>query len=144
MKILHVIASLSAETGGPAKTILEMAAIVAGRGHDVSIFTTDQHGEMVSLDRAQQAGVEVKVPPVKAPRMWARSPALTDGRIVLFLVRLNFKKGLDILIPAFVRAAETDDSLRLAWSGPMAAKNIKRVIGCGNMGSMVEQFLSAC
>ena len=76
MKILHVIASLSVETGGPAKAILEMSAIVAGRGHSVSIFTTDQRGEMVSLETARHAGVEVKVFPVKTPEMLAYSPAL--------------------------------------------------------------------
>jgi glycosyltransferase involved in cell wall biosynthesis len=42
MNILHVIASLAAESGGPAKACLEMARASAGRGHAVTIFATDR------------------------------------------------------------------------------------------------------
>ena len=41
MNILHVIASLAQETGGPAKAVLEMAEAVAGRGHTLTVFSTD-------------------------------------------------------------------------------------------------------
>ena len=41
MKILHAVATLSPETGGPAKACLEMAQAVARRGHELAIFTTD-------------------------------------------------------------------------------------------------------
>ena len=41
MRILHVIANLAAETGGPAKACLDMARAMARRGHDVAIYATD-------------------------------------------------------------------------------------------------------
>lgn len=41
MRILHVIATLDAATGGPAKACVEMAGAVANLGHQVDIFTTD-------------------------------------------------------------------------------------------------------
>jgi glycosyltransferase involved in cell wall biosynthesis len=242
MNILHVIASLAQETGGPAKAVLEMAEAVAGRGHTLTVFTTDFGGVPDTLDRLREAGVTVRVFPVEAPRIWKRSPQLAaaladaipdmdavhihslylyhdwvagglcrrygvpyivrphgsldpflykrhrfrksvmdvwfqnrmlreaaavhftteeehqlarpyisgapgavvanginfadyaevppegllrhrypqlaDSRIVLFLSRLNFKKGLDVLIPAFSEAAKDADDLRLVLAGP--------------------------
>lgn len=41
MRILHVIATLDAASGGPAKACVEMAGAVARLGHQVDIFTTD-------------------------------------------------------------------------------------------------------
>ncbi len=41
MRVLHVIATLDAASGGPAKACVEMAAAVARLGHKVDIFTTD-------------------------------------------------------------------------------------------------------
>ncbi|MEY4681522.1 MAG: hypothetical protein RLZZ276_3171 [Pseudomonadota bacterium] len=49
----------------------------------------------------------------------ARLPAEARGRrIVLFLSRLNFKKGLDLLVPAFARVASRIDDLHLVVAGP--------------------------
>jgi glycosyltransferase involved in cell wall biosynthesis len=242
LNILHVIASLAQETGGPAKAVLEMAEAVAKRGHRVTVFSTDFGGVPDGLDRLEAAGVDVRIFPVQAPRLWKRSPQmaaalghvipemdavhihslylyhdwvagslcrrhgvpyivrphgsldpflyrrhrlrksvmdmwfqsgmlrdaaavhftteeecrlagpyifgapgrvvangvnfadyaeappkgsfradypiLADGRIVLFLGRLNFKKGLDVLIPAFAQAAREADDLRLVLAGP--------------------------
>ncbi len=42
IRILHVIASIAARTGGPAKAAVDMADAVAALGHDVAIYTTDR------------------------------------------------------------------------------------------------------
>lgn len=44
-------------------------------------------------------------------------PEIGQRRIVLFLGRLNFKKGLDLLIPGFARVADRHD-LHLVLAGP--------------------------
>jgi len=77
MRILHLIATLGAESGGPAVACFKMAEAVIKRGHSVDIFTTDwrpprgqtdlggvlQHGNVVTF-------------PVEFPRFWKRSPAM--------------------------------------------------------------------
>jgi glycosyltransferase involved in cell wall biosynthesis len=45
-------------------------------------------------------------------------PEIGGRRIVLFLGRLNFKKGLDLLIPAFAQAAAKHNDLHLVVAGP--------------------------
>jgi len=76
MKIIHVIGSLAAETGGPAKAVVEMAASVARRGHDVEIYATDFGDQPVALTSAEAAGVDVQIFPVQMPRFWKRSRPL--------------------------------------------------------------------
>lgn len=246
IRILHVIASIAARTGGPAKAALDMAAAVAARGHEVAIYTTDR--ELSEDERRRYAGtsridgVSLHVFPQQAPAVfgtsWPLARALASAipkadvvhlhslylfhdwaaarlcrragvpylvrphgtldpyiwrrhrarkavleflfqnrvlrdaaaihytaddemrlaepyaqgakgvvvpngldlsqyaelpprggfraqhreignrRIVLFLSRLNFKKGLDVLIPAFARAARRYDDLHLVLAGP--------------------------
>lgn len=41
MKILHVISTLSARYGGPSSVLRSLAKVQAGRGHDVTICTTN-------------------------------------------------------------------------------------------------------
>lgn len=53
-----------------------------------------------------------------AGRFRARVPSIGGRRIVLFLSRLNFKKGLDLLVPAFARVAKGRDDLHLVIAGP--------------------------
>ena len=48
----------------------------------------------------------------------ATYPELADRRIVLHLGRLNFKKGLDILVDAFHRVAQTHHDVHLVLAGP--------------------------
>ena len=51
-------------------------------------------------------------------RFLAAHPSLRDRRIILFLSRIHEKKGCDLLIRAFARAALTDPALRLVVAGP--------------------------
>ncbi len=51
-------------------------------------------------------------------RFRARHPELAGRRIVLFLGRLNFKKGLDLLVPAFAKALTAQPDLHLVVAGP--------------------------
>ncbi len=45
-------------------------------------------------------------------------PEIGGRRIVLFLGRLNFKKGLDLLVPAFAAARQKHGDLHLVIAGP--------------------------
>ncbi|MBI3452501.1 MAG: glycosyltransferase [Rhodospirillales bacterium] len=47
-----------------------------------------------------------------------RHPEIGDRRIVLFLGRINFKKGLDLLVPGFARALHRHPDLHLVIAGP--------------------------
>ena len=45
-------------------------------------------------------------------------PALAGKRLLLFLSRIHVKKGCDLLLEAFSRAASSDPSLHLVMAGP--------------------------
>ncbi|EIJ41419.1 glycosyltransferase [Beggiatoa alba B18LD] len=77
MKILHVIANLAPRYGGPAKACFELARAVAQRGHEVTIYTTNQDGDG-ELDTPlnqiiQREGVQLRFFPIQSPRFWGTS-----------------------------------------------------------------------
>jgi len=51
-------------------------------------------------------------------RFRARFPELTGKRVVVFFGRLSFKKGMDILAQAFIRAAREEKDIHLLLAGP--------------------------
>ncbi|MBI4726233.1 glycosyltransferase [candidate division TA06 bacterium] len=57
-----------------------------------------------------------KLPPPGAFRQLF--PQVGDKRLILFLGRINFKKGLDILVPAFAGALKSFPNLHLVVAGP--------------------------
>ena len=80
MRIIHVLANLSAAAGGPPKAALGMAQGLARRGHDVAIYTTNFDGDAdadVPLDTPlDTGGVAVRYYQVGSPRFWKPSAAL--------------------------------------------------------------------
>ena len=49
---------------------------------------------------------------------YARHPELRGKRLLLFLGRIHVKKGCDLLVEAFAKAARSDPSLHLVMAGP--------------------------
>lgn len=83
MRILHLIATLARESGGPAQACLEMARAVAARGHDVTICTTNWASKGVepvpTSVPLQQDGVNITYFPVHFPRVWKPSLAMASA-----------------------------------------------------------------
>lgn len=77
MRILHLIATLDRESGGPAQACIEMARAVTTRGHQVAICTTDWSAAgrepVPTKVPLQQDGVNVTYFPVHFPRIWKPS-----------------------------------------------------------------------
>jgi glycosyltransferase involved in cell wall biosynthesis len=81
MRVLHVIATLDAASGGSATACLQMADALARKGHLVDIMTTDfgQSGRSMPTARSEPLACRVLTFPVAAPRAWKRSPALAQA-----------------------------------------------------------------
>jgi glycosyltransferase involved in cell wall biosynthesis len=69
----------------------------------------------------------------------AAHPQIGTRRIVLFLGRLNFKKGLDLLVPAFVRACQEVNDLHLVIAGPDDGmrRETERLVEAARIGDRV-------
>ncbi len=95
------------------------------------LFTTDEERLLARqsywLYRADEevVGYGTESPPPASPAhaagLWARFPQLKDRRFLLFLSRIDPKKGCDVLIRAFARVADLDPSLLLVMAGPDSA-----------------------
>lgn len=77
MNLLHVIADLERARGGPARACLDLARLMARRGHRVRILTSDR-GLPEELRRPAPAGPapEIEAFPLDPPRFWGTSWAL--------------------------------------------------------------------
>jgi glycosyltransferase involved in cell wall biosynthesis len=92
------------------------------------LFTCDEERlrarESFSLYRVREAVVSfgTQTPPAQAAQLRAQFvsayPALSDKRVLLFLGRIQVKKGCDLLIEAFAQVAAKDPSLHLLIAGP--------------------------
>lgn len=92
------------------------------------LFTTDEERDLApqsfSLYRVRPAvvGYGTDDPPPEAPddadTLYAAHPALRNRRYLLFLSRIDAKKGCDILLEAFGRCADLDPTLLLVMAGP--------------------------
>jgi glycosyltransferase involved in cell wall biosynthesis len=99
------------------------------RGAAAVHFTTQEEMEVAEPARRElpfEKGVVVplgvrredysKLPPVGTFRRYY--PEIGQRRILLFLSRINFKKGLDLLIPAFGTIARRRNDVHLVLAGP--------------------------
>ena len=89
-------------------------------------YTTKEEERLASTPRVRTPGVVVPIGldpaeyavDVPADELFVRWPELAGRRLVLFLGRINFKKGLDLLVDAFDRLAKRDPDVHLVIAGP--------------------------
>jgi glycosyltransferase involved in cell wall biosynthesis len=72
-------------------------------------------------------GVDLEKPPPSASCMADFWPETADKKVILFLGRINFKKGLDILVRAFGVIARNRDNVHLLLAGPDSDRYGSRV-----------------
>ena len=95
----------------------EAAAVVA--------LTQEERRQILSLVPGRPVAVVpngmVPIAPESIPPRGALAeidPALVENPYILFMARLNWKKGLDLLVPAFGRLAARFPQWRLVLAGP--------------------------
>jgi glycosyltransferase involved in cell wall biosynthesis len=58
----------------------------------------------------------------------AKHPELGDRKLITFLGRLDYGKGLELLIPAFAEIAKNRDDVRLVIAGPDSHSGYRRTV----------------
>lgn len=78
ISILHVIADLAPESGGPAKACVEMAQAVAKLGHHVEIYTTNYSPSVAQsqVGLTTVGNVNISTFPCQTPKFWKFSVPL--------------------------------------------------------------------
>jgi glycosyltransferase involved in cell wall biosynthesis len=72
-------------------------------------------------------------------RLRVRYPALAGRRVILYMGRLTFKKGLDILVRAFAKIARERGDLHLLLAGPADEGYEQKVRGWLADGGVLEK-----
>jgi glycosyltransferase involved in cell wall biosynthesis/choline dehydrogenase-like flavoprotein len=67
LKILHVVPSVEAASGGPARAVFDIALAAQQRGHEVTICATNFGGSSVEHSEYLKAGIKVFVFPIFGP-----------------------------------------------------------------------------
>lgn len=105
------------ERGFQDRVIRQAAALHYTAEEEMKLAAPYAHGAPgVVIPNGLDLSEYADLPPPGAIR--ARHPEIGGRRIVLFLSRLNFKKGLDLLIPAFAKACRSAGDLHLVIAGP--------------------------
>lgn len=83
-----------------------------------------------------------------AGRFRSRHPEIAETRILLFLGRLNFKKGLDLLVKAFANLARRHADCHLVLAGPDGGylETVRRLVadhGVAGRASLVGMLTGA-
>lgn len=103
------------------------------------LFTTEEEMRLAPRSfwlyraRPRVVGFGIVAPPQdptgQREALFAAFPALRGKRFVLFLGRIHPKKGCDLAIAAFARAAVRDGSLCLVVAGPGPAREVAALRG---------------
>ena len=83
---------------------------------DLNKYLGFQHQNIAIVPNGMQLAELANLPPKNIFRNQFKLP--TDKKIVLFMGRLNIKKGLDLLLPAFKKYTETYNDALLVIAGP--------------------------
>lgn len=102
------------------KRFLKKAQLIQINNHDelndLRQFLGFQHPNVAIIPNGMQLDELAQLPPKGTFRSQFNLPA--DKKLVLFMGRLNIKKGLDLLLPAFKKYTETHNDTLLILAGP--------------------------
>ncbi|MDF7818385.1 glycosyltransferase [Runella sp. MFBS21] len=102
------------------KRFLKKANLIQINNHDelndLRQYLGFQHPNVAIIPNGMQLDELATLPPKGTFRQKFGLP--TDKKIVLFMGRLNIKKGLDLLLPAFQKYAQQYDDTLLVLAGP--------------------------